>query len=309
MMKRIPNLSILFLGSLLLCLWLASCGGAGQGDKGSTAAKERERTLERQALKVGVLPTLDCLPVLLLKDSVLYDSAKADIRLKCFTSQMDIDTALVGGSVQVGVSDMVRAAYLGRRGTHLRSLTSTGAAWSLYVPKGSKVDSLAKLSDKTVGMTRHSVTDLLTEEVRGKAHLKWPLYTAQINDATLRLRMLLNDELEAAWLTEPQATQARLAGAKALVDHSKDSVRLGVIVYHENPSDDYAQRTLQIDEFQNAYNRACKAINAHGLFYYAPLLRKYMGLNDAAIKRLPPVHYDGIKTPRAVDVQRAKKFR
>lgn len=31
------------------------------------------------AFKVGVMPTMDCLPIYLLKDSLLYDTTKVDI--------------------------------------------------------------------------------------------------------------------------------------------------------------------------------------------------------------------------------------
>lgn len=294
--------------ALLALLLVASCG---RNDHQLTARQQREKAAkeEREALKVGVLPTLDCLPLFLLKDSLLYDTAQVDIRLKRFTAQMDIDTALTGGSVQVAVSDMVRAAYLGRQGTYLKALTATPSYWQLYTHKDEKIDSLSKLQDKNIGMTRHSVTDLLTVETIKKAKLKSRAFPVQVNDVQLRLKMLANDQIEAAWLTEPQATQARLMGARLLVDNSQELTRLGAIVYHENPMDDLTQRARQMDALRDAYDKACKAIDEKGVAYFAPLLKKYMGLDEKTIKALPEVRFKGIQTPRGEDVKTAKTFR
>lgn len=295
----------LALAALLVGLVLSSCGGGN----GSASRKKNDKASEREAFKVGVMPTLDCLPVYLLKDSLLYDSTKADIRVKVFTAHMDIDTALVGGSVQLGASDMVRAAFLGRQGVYLKAITATPAYWQLFTHKDEKVDSLSKLADKTIGMTRHSVTDMLTVENVEKGKLKSRAFPAQINDVNLRLKMLRNDQLEAAWLTEPQATVAKLAGAQLLVDNSKDSVRMGVLLYRENPDDDFTLRAKQLDEFKAAYNKACQLIDKNGLVYYAALLKKYYGLDDKAIRALPKTRFTGIVLPRQADVKRAKKFR
>lgn len=289
------------LGSVVL----SACGGG----KGKQTRKTTDAQAERAAFKVGVIPTLDCLPVFLLKDSLLYDSAKADIRIKQFTAHMDIDTALVGGSVQLGASDMVRAAFLGRQGVYLKAITATPAYWQLLTHKDEKIDSLSKLADKTIGMTRHSVTDMLTVEATEKGKLKARAFPAQINDVNVRLKMLRNDQLEAAWLTEPQATVAKLAGAQVLVDNSKDSVRMGVLLYRENPDDDFELRAKQLDEFKAAYEKACQLIDKNGLVYYAALLKKYFGLDDKAIRALPKIKFTGIVLPREKDVKRAKQFR
>lgn len=296
---------------LLIPIALLLLVGCGQKQPKLTAKQQKEKAAkeEREALKIGVLPTLDCLPIYLLKDSVLYDTAKVDIRLKHFTAQMDVDTALVGSSVQIGMSDMVRASFLGRRGTYIKALTATPSYWQLFTHPDEKIDSISKLQDKTIGMARYSVTDMLNVETMKKAKLKSRAFPAQINDVYLRLKMLVADQIEGAWLTEPQATQARLKGMKLLVDNSKDVARIGALIYHENPMDDLTKRAQQMDAFREAYNHACDTINKKGIAHFAPLLKKYMALDDKTIHALPKIHFDGIKSPRPEDVRRAKEFR
>ena len=56
---------------------------------------ERQRLLHEDslALKFAVLPTADCMPLFLAKEKRMFDTLGVDVRLRCFTSQMDCDTA------------------------------------------------------------------------------------------------------------------------------------------------------------------------------------------------------------------------
>ena len=84
-----------------------------------TPSKEEQRQLTRKeraelkrqdslALKVAVMPTLDCLPIFVAKECHLYEHFNVDVRLRRFNSQMDCDTALIGGSVEGGMTDLIR---------------------------------------------------------------------------------------------------------------------------------------------------------------------------------------------------------
>ncbi len=69
-----------------------------------------------------------------------------------------------------------------------------------------------------IAMTRHSATDYLSTLVIDSVKTKYDVYRVQINDLNIRLRMLLNNEMDAAWMPEPYATQARMAKHVALAD-------------------------------------------------------------------------------------------
>lgn len=59
----------------LLIIAMLVLYGCGSSDKEKDLERQRqaakERKAEAEAFKVGVLPTMDCLPIYLLKDSVL----------------------------------------------------------------------------------------------------------------------------------------------------------------------------------------------------------------------------------------------
>ena len=224
-MKRINYLLI------LAVLTLVSCG---KSDKELQAERQAQKLAEREAYqkayKIAVMPTMDCLPAYLLKDSLLYDTAKVDIRLCRFNAQMDCDTAMIGGSVQAAFSDLVRTERLKHRNKVLMHyLTDTNLNWQLIADKDSKLKQLSDLSDKIVAMTRFSGTDLLTDMAVKKAKPKYQVFRVQINDVLVRLAMLQNHEIDAYWFAEPQATKALSANNNSLFNSEDAGVHLGVV--------------------------------------------------------------------------------
>lgn len=276
----------------LIAIGLLSCGPSQEAKEQALKQKAKaERKAYQDAFKVGVLPTLDCLPIYLICDSMLYDTAHADIRYVCFTSQMDCDTAIVGASVVVSVSDQVRVNYLRSKGSNLRYLTSTNAYWDLYINKNETVDSLPQLGDKIIAMTRHSVTDRLTNHVIKKAKTKKHILPAQINDVDIRMRMLNNNEIDAAWLTEPYATEARLAGHKKCFSSNDIPAHAGVFAYNAVALSQLPRGQEQLKEFTQAYNKAVELINKRGVVYYSSLIVKYLHADRKTISSLSKIRF------------------
>lgn len=298
-MKRVSYL--LFLTILML----VSCGKSAEQQASEQQAKKKAELAKYQvAFKVAVMPTLDCLPAYLLKDSLLYDTAKVDIRLKEYNAQMDCDTAMIRHRVQAAFSDLVRTERLKRRKKVLMHyLTSTNASWKLIADRQSKVMKLAQLSDKILAMTRFSATDLFTDKVLKKAEPKYKVFRAQINDVFVRLKMLANHEIDAYWFQEPQATVAMQGDNILLYDTSESGISLGVLAIMDNED-----RSSQETAFAEAYNKAIELINERGVKYYAALIKKYMGLTDAQVNALPTIKYTKTERPRQVDLLKAMDY-
>ena len=298
-MKRVSYL--LFLTILML----VSCGKSAEQQASEQQAKKKAELAKYQAaFKVAVMPTLDCLPAHLLKDSLLYDTAKVDIRLKEYNAQMDCDTAMIRHRVQAAFSDLVRTERLKRRKKVLMHyLTSTNASWKLIADRQSKVMKLAQLSDKILAMTRFSATDLFTDKVLKKAEPKYKVFRAQINDVFVRLKMLANHEIDAYWFQEPQATVAMQGDNILLYDTSESGISLGVLAIMDNED-----RSSQETAFAEAYNKAIELINERGVKYYAALIKKYMGLTDAQVNALPTIKYTKTERPRQVDLLKAMDY-
>jgi len=298
-MKRINYLLI------LAVLTFVSCG---KSDKELQAERQAQKLAEREAYqkayKIAVMPTMDCLPAYLLKDSLLYDTAKVDIRLCRFNAQMDCDTAMIGGSVQAAFSDLVRTERLKHRNKVLMHyLTDTNLNWQLIADKDSKLKQLSDLSDKIVAMTRFSGTDLLTDMAVKKAKPKYQVFRVQVNDVLVRLAMLQNHEIDAYWFSEPQITKALAADNNSLFNSEDAGVHLGVVAIM-----DKVRRQDEEAAFAAAYDKAVEQINKNGVKYYSALIQKYMKVDESVVRALPDIKYTKIGPPRKADLLMARNF-
>ena len=294
---------------IVAALVLFSCGQSYEETKRITRAQRLKMAREDSAaLKVAVLPTLDCLPVFLAKDHQMFDTV-VDIRLKRFTAQMDVDTALMNKRVEIGVTDLVRAERMKKLGDSLQYLTSTNAYWQLVTNRGARIVDLKHLDDKMLAMTRYSVTDLLGDLAVDSAKLKPErVFRIQINDVNVRLKMLENNEMDALLLTEPHASQARYLKHKVILDTRKQDMQMGAFVVQGKGMDD-KNRQQQLKVFREGYNRACDSINKYGVGQYKDLVMKYCNVKETAVEGLPKdLKFNRIAPPREKDIERAKNW-
>ena len=304
-MKYIRIFTIVVTGLLML----ASCGQSYEETK--RLSREQRLKLAREdsaALKIAVMPTLDCLPLYLAKDHQLFDTI-VDIRLKRYTAQMDCDTAMMRGRVEGMVTDLVRAERIIQLGTPMKYVASTNAYWQLISNRNQRITQLKHLDDKMLAMTRYSVTDFLGDLAVDSAKLKTErVFRIQVNDVNIRLKMLENNEMDALLLTEPQATQALLAKHKVLLDTRREDIHMGVIAFREKGMDDQ-NRQKQMEVFLKGYNDACDSINQFGVRHYKDVIRKYYVISESALKNLPDtLKFNHAEAPRQKDVERAQQW-
>lgn len=261
------------------------------------------------ALKIAVMPTLDCLPLYVANKYNLFDSLGADVRLRLYTAQMDCDTALQRGRVEGAVTDLVRSQRMIRQGMMLTYVTATNAYWQLITNRNARILNLKHLDGKMIAMTRYSATDLLADEAVLKSGLKSEyVFRVQINDVGIRLRMLLNNSMDALVLTEPQATAARVAKNHVLLDTRKLDMNLGVFVFRTELYRDI-NRKKQISTFVKAYNMACDSINKNGVAVYLPLILDKSGIDVDIVDSIPRnIKFRYISAPRKKDIELADKW-
>ena len=291
-----------------ICL-LVGCGQSYEETKRITKAQRQKMAREDSAaLKIAVLPTLDCLPLYLAEDHQLFDTV-VDIRLKHFTAQMDVDTALMNNRVELGVTDLVRAERLIKRETPIEYLTATNAYWQSVTNRVARITDLKHLDDKMLAMTRYSVTDLIGDMAVDSAKLKPErVFRIQINDVNVRLKMLENNEMDALVMTEPQAAQARWLKHKVIFDTRQQVMQMGAIVVRSKGMDD-KNRKRQMEVFVKGYNEACDSINHYGVAHYKDLVMKYCKVKREAVDTIPKsLKFSHIAKPRVKDIERAQKW-
>ena len=297
----------LFIG-IVAVLILFSCGQSYEESKRlSKALRIKLAKEDSAALKIAVMPTLDCLPFYLAEDHNLFDTA-VDIRLKHFTAQMDVDTAMMNRRVELAVTDLVRAERMIKQDSAIGYLTATNAYWQLITNRIARMTQLKHLEDKMLAMTRYSVTDMLGDLAVDSAKLKPEfVFRIQINDVNIRLKMLENNEMDALLLTEPQAAQARLLKHKVLLDTRSLDMKMGAVVMRNKETNE-RNRKRQLDVMIKGYNDACDSINKNGVAAYSDLVMKYCKVKKNTVESLKDIKFEKISVPRQQDIECARKW-
>lgn len=275
--------------------------------------KDTSQTPHQQQtdLHVAAMPTLDCLPIFVAEKLQLFQKQQLNVQVHTFQAQLDIDTALIGGTVQTAITDLVRAERMQKKGTYLSYITLTNTQWQLYTPQAARIKSPKQLGDKNLAMTRFSATDLLTNIVIKKAKPSNSVYKIQVNNVNIRLNMLINRQVEAAWLTEPQATEAKNAKCIPIADSKDEDLRLGVIAFRTDINKKgYDEKTMlkKIEAFKKAYNEAVDSIQKYGVKNYTTRLKEVFQIDEKTIKALPNIEYSHATPPLQSDIDKAKMY-
>lgn len=294
--------------SLLSIAFLASCGKSYKDRQRLNREQQIEAARQDSAaLKIATVPTMDCLPLFIAAEDSLFQKAGVDVRLKRFGSQTDGDTLLRSKNAEGIVTDLVKAEHLRHQGIALKFVTSTNTSWQLISNRIARVAELKQLSDKMVAIAPYSATQMLADMAIDSARTKEKVYRIEINDVNVRLKMILNNEIDAAILPEPQATQARLFQNPVLMDSRDKNLHLGVIAFRQKVMEN-KDRKQQIKKFLQVYDATVDSINKHGVKHYGKIICKYMGVDMHTVNALPTITYHHATSPRPRDIARGARF-
>ena len=284
---------------LLSALIFTGCGQSYERTRRENEQAQKQKQKDDSlALKIGVMPTLDCLPLYIAQEKGLFKKENADIRLKQFTAQINCDEALYNVKIEGCITDLVRAQRMKIKGKYLNYIAATNTYWQLISNKKARIRKIAQLHDKMIAIARFSAPALLADYATDSVNLKsYDVFKIQINDLNIRLQMLLNNEMDAMMLPEPQASVARTHGNKVLFDSREKDIKLGVIAFNKETMKGKL-RKKQLSAFINGYNAACDSLNKNGITHYADILKKYYKIGDKDIKALPKMRFSHAGKPR-----------
>lgn len=245
---------------IYIFLWLVTMGLCGSCNQTNETVNDNDST----ALKLGVLPTMDCLPFYYADSIGLFDSLGLDVRLETFEAAMDADTAFVKGRIDGMVSDLVKACiWQGQGDTAMVAMVGELKMWLITSPKA-RLLKAESLKEKIIGITRHSAIDYFADKIMESVKLQSiDLNKPQINNIKLRMLMVDQDQYDGAILPEPYASEAVARGAKRLDSTEELKVaNLMCVLFNDSI---YKARKKEIDKVRTVYDLAVKALNADTL--------------------------------------------
>jgi len=264
------------------------------------------------ALHVALMPVEDCLPFYLAQRTGIYERLGLDLRIHTVQAQLDTDTALANARVHVAYSDLARAIMLQQDTTELQAIASFDGQLELITARRGRVRKLSQLKERMVAIARHSVTDFWSDRLTDTASLARPdIFRPQINDVRIRTDMICNGTMDAAFLPEPYATEARLRGNTRNFSTRNLQPQLIALLASKNALDE-PTRFAQIRLLVKGYNQAVAEWDSRvALRDSLPKLLSDIcvisdTLVDSVAKSLPP--FRSLRQPDNADAEAALKW-
>lgn len=241
-------------------MWLMVVGLCGSCNQTNGTVNEEDST----AIKLGVLPTMECLPFYYADSIGLFDSLGVNVHLVTFDAAMDADTAFVNGKIDGIVTDLVKACiWQGQGDTAMVAMVGELRMWLITAPKA-RLLKAESLREKIIGITRHSAVDYFADKILESVKLQSiDLNKPQINNIRLRGLMVDQDQMDGAILPEPYASEAVARGAKRLNGTEEMKVaNLMCVLFNDSI---HRARKREIENIRNVYDQAVMALNADTL--------------------------------------------
>ena len=294
--RKLPLLFVLAVFSLSLLF--TNCGAKPEKAK-SAAAQTTAQTPDSLSFIIACLPTFESLPFYYAKEAGIADSLSLPLRIKTYHSQFDADTALLGTTVDAGVTDLVRQKHYAAEGKMRGQIVwiPLQGEWQLLVNARLRLSELKQLKQRTIAIARYSSSDQYTAHLRDSLRWKFDdMLRPQINDYRVRQQMLDNEQIDAAVLPQPFAFKSKSNGQRVL--STLPSAYHQHSLYLSANAQQNAQKSKQAGLLQQVYNLAVEQLNHHpGTVLDSVLTRTYQ-LSPEQIKHLRLPRYQTVKVAK-----------
>ncbi len=234
------------------------------------------------ALKIAVLPTEDCLPIVVAKELRLFDTLGVDVHLKRYHAMSECRIALTaplaeGAAIDSTLMRMLQGDNVGgsakfdiTQPTTLTAGPATALTWKFVTSKKARISRTAQLNNRVIAADSHGESYRLAAlAIDSLVKKKQHVFIIQIEDLRIRTEMLINGNIDAALLPEPYASKACKAGAKVI--NAVKSQPKGVIAFRTEALEQKG-RKQQYDKFCKALDIANDSIKKYGKARYTTLL-------------------------------------
>lgn len=260
------------------------------------------------ALVLALVPTMESLPFYYADESGLFQKAGVPVVLQTFGSQMDADSAIWGTTAVGGVSDLFRVGYHAHRNQCGVVVSMLAGSWKWLGNGVRGFSRLVDLKGKTTAVSRFAMSDYWSAQLLKENGMEYEaVKRPQVNDYRLRFSMLHADQVNAAILPEPYATEALLKGNHLLAVCGQASDGMGCLVFRSDFLQD-SLHTQQVKKIVRVYNQAVEELNRGGKEKCRKLLVDVYGLTDQVVDSLEIPQYPSAWVPDHTHFEKVADF-
>ena len=241
-------------------------------------SKKEEAQTEKTKLTVGVMGSIDAVPLVIAKENGYFEEEGIELDLQIFKAANDRDAALQAGELDGVLCDEVAISIYQNSDINMKITGTTNGSWTLVAGKDSGITSLSDLKGKKVGISENTMIEYLADDIA----LSNGLQVSDIEKVAIpampaRLEALKNNQIDAAILPAPfNDTAVADGGVEVTKIYNKD-IMISVTAFLQEVIDKDANA---IKGFYNAYNKAIEFINSNDISEYEDIIISTVGYSE-----------------------------
>lgn len=253
------------------------------------------------ALTVGVMPSMDYLPLAVAEREGYFDKLGIKVDIRKFNSVSERDAAFQSGNVDGTVIDYTGAALRRAGGLKLKLVSACDAPFYIVASKDSGIKNIAGLKGKKIAITYNTVIDYFVDKALASSGLSSAdVERVDIGMVPLRYEMLRNNKIDAAGLPNPLALKAVVEGETFICSSVDLGLSITGIIFSEKSLE--AKNDL-IKKMYEAYNMGVEYILSHSVEEIKDILIKDMSFTEALIAHVELPVYTKARTPSDEDME------
>lgn len=232
-----------------------------------------------EALQVGLLKTGDSYPTVYAKEQGFFEREGLVVEFTDFNGAMQRDSAFQAGKLDAMHADLIGTSLLYQAQPNFQIVTlilgedkkrNRGSA--LVGGKNAGLITIADLKGATVGISQNTIIEyMLDRHLRDAGIPVSAVKKIPIPDIALRLQMLKQGSVQAAFLPEPLASMAVADGGTVLSDDRGTFYSHMVLVFSK---DALAKKRVEVEKFVRGFQHAMAALNANPQAFHAGILKR-----------------------------------
>ncbi len=278
---------------LISLLLMISCG----------EHKKRTSGEPLEPLEIGVMASMDGFPFLVAADKGIYDSLGLKVNFTVYLTETERNADFEAHKLDGVVTDYPNAIFLQSKGIPLRSVMQNDGYLCLLTNRNSKRNSIKQLKDINIVSSSNSFSDYALDFVLQKAGISLDrVNQPEINQIPLRMMMLKEKQIEAAFLPDPYATMAMSSGIRSLITTEDLNIHQYTTIFSREA---LKEKESSVRALLKGYNLGVDYLARHPEKDWADVLINQLKVPEYNVKLivLPSYHY--AQAPNVDEVNKA----
>ncbi|WP_042276545.1 ABC transporter substrate-binding protein [[Clostridium] dakarense] len=243
--------------------------------------KQEEKPEQKKAdntLRVGVMGSIDAIPLVLAKENGYFKELGLDLDLQIFKAAKDRDAALQAGELDGVLADEVAISIYQNSGIDMKITGTTNGTFTLVAGKDSGVKSANDLKGKKIGISERTMMDYLADYIATENGMNAKdIEKVAIPAMPARLEALRNNQIDAAILPAPFNDTAIADGGKEIVKLYNKDIMISTTGFLQ---DAINKKPEAIKDFYKAYNKSIDYINNNDISKYEDIVISTVGYSE-----------------------------